>query len=91
LLNSAVLTLNPAIKNDQLTKSVIAIGSDGYTSLVTAGEVDPKFGNIKVLVATSLNGAPVNNTQGFARIVVPGDAAAGRFVSGLTMITIGQL
>jgi hypothetical protein len=44
-----------------------------------------------VLVATSLNGAPLNNTQGFARIVVPGDAAAGRFVSGLTMITIGQL
>jgi len=91
LLNSAVLTLNPAIKNDQLTKSIIAIGSDGYTSIVTAAEVDPNFGNIKVLVATSANGAPLGATQGFARIVVPGDAAAGRFVSGLTTITIGQL
>jgi DMSO/TMAO reductase YedYZ molybdopterin-dependent catalytic subunit len=91
LLNSAGLTLNQAVKNDQLTKSVIAIGSDGYTSIVTAGEVDPKFGNIKVLVATSVNGGPLSNTQGFARIVVPGDAAAGRFVSGLSTITIGQL
>jgi DMSO/TMAO reductase YedYZ molybdopterin-dependent catalytic subunit len=91
MLNSAVLALNPSIKNDQLTKSVIAIGSDGYTSIVTAGEVDPKFGNVKVLVATSLNGAPLGPTQGFARIVVPGDAAAGRYVSGLKTIAIGQL
>jgi hypothetical protein len=74
-----------------VTKSVIAIGFDGYTSIVTAGEVDPKFGNVKVLVATSVNGAPLGATQGFARIVVPGDAAAGRFVSGLKTIQIGQL
>lgn len=91
LLTSAVLTLNSATKNDQLTKSVIAIGSDGYTSVVTAAEVDPKFDNIKALVATSLNGAPLSVAQGFARIVVPGDAAAGRWVSGLKTITVGQL
>jgi DMSO/TMAO reductase YedYZ molybdopterin-dependent catalytic subunit len=91
VLNNAVLKLNPAIKNDQLTKSVISIGSDGYTSILTAGEIDPKFGNVQVLVATSEDGAPLPSTTGFARIVVPGDVAAGRYVSSLADVQVGQL
>ncbi len=72
-------------------QSIIAIGSDGYTSIEVGGEIDPKFGNIKALVATSLNGMPLSSATGFARIGVPGDAAAGRYVSSIKSLQVGQL
>src|SRR5262249_14412213 len=91
LLQASGIKLDANKKNDILTKGIVGVGSDGYTSLVVGGEVDPKFGNVQVLVAITKDGQPLGDADGFARIVVPGDIAAGRYVSNLKSIQVVQL
>ena len=87
-LNTTVgLVTNPAVKNDSLGLYVVATGSDGYKAAFSLGELDPGFGNQPDLIAYALNGAPLTTT-GFARIVVPNDIKAGRYVSNLIAIEV---
>lgn len=85
LLNDAGLITDPAIKNDVLRQYVEAVGSDGYAAIFSLGEIDPAFGNQPDLVAYSDTGGQlgIGGTDGFARMVVPGDAAGGRYISNL--------
>lgn len=77
-------------KNGILRLGVVAVGSDGYSALVAGGEITPKFGNIQALVAYAVNGQPLS-ADGFARLVVPGDQAMGRFVSNLVELQVVSL
>jgi hypothetical protein len=89
LNNSPVsgITTNPSIKNDILHKVVIVTGADCYQSIFGAGEFDPFFGGSQIMVAYATGGQPLG-TAGFARIVVPGDKAGGRFVSNIISIEV---
>ncbi|MBV8089465.1 MAG: molybdopterin-dependent oxidoreductase [Alphaproteobacteria bacterium] len=90
LLNNAPvggIVTNPNIKNDILHKVVIVTGTDCYQSVFGAGEFDPFFGDSQIMVAYATGGQPLGN-QGFARIVVPGDKAGGRFVSNIANIEV---
>ena len=87
-LNTTVgLVTNPAVKNDSLGLYVVATGGDGYKAAFAVGELDPGFGNQPDLIAYAQNGAPLTTT-GFARIVVPNDIKAGRYVSNLIAIEV---
>jgi hypothetical protein len=76
-----------SVKNDILGKYVVATGSDGYKALFSMGEIDPAFGDLPDIVAYSANGQLLD-TDGFARIVVPDDVKAGRFVSNLVNLQV---
>jgi hypothetical protein len=52
-----------------------------------AGEIDPSFGGSQIMVAYATGGASLG-TDGFARIVAPGDKAGGRFVSNIVEIEV---
>jgi hypothetical protein len=80
---------NSTIKNDILHKIVIVTGSDCYQSVFGAGEFDPFFGGSQVMVAYSVGGESLGS-DGFARIVVPGDKAGGRFVSNIVNIRVEE-
>jgi molybdate transport system substrate-binding protein len=88
LLNSAGLKLDANRKNDQLRKGIVAIGTDGYSAIIAGGEIDPKFAGLQILVAYSMNGQPLADSDGFARLVVPGDTAQGRYVSNLSKLSV---
>jgi len=88
LLNSAGIQINKQSKNDILHKGIIAVGSDGYSALVVGGEISPKFADNQILVALTMDGKPLGDSDGFARLVVPGDSAAGRFVSNLVELQV---
>jgi hypothetical protein len=91
LLNEAGLILNPANKNDVLRQYVEAVGSDGYGAIFSLGELDPAFGgssSLPDLVAYSDTLGQLPGSDGFARIVVPGDAAGGRYVSSLVELAV---
>jgi len=81
-LQSAGIITNPLVKNDILGKYLVATGSDGYKAVISLGEISPSFGNQQDLIATGLNGGGLG-TNGFARLVIPGDIKAGRYVSNL--------
>jgi hypothetical protein len=87
-LNTTVgLKTNPAVKNDSLGMYAVATGSDGYQAVFALGELDPGFGNQPELIAYASGGTPLT-TSGFARIVVPNDVKAGRYVSNLISIEV---
>ena len=90
LQSAGGVPVNPANKNDLLRKYVIATGSDGYTAVVSAGEISPRFGNRQDLVATSDTGGRLPSPDGFARVVATGDVAGGRYVSNLTSLTVAS-
>ena len=83
----AGIVTDPAVKNDILDKFVVATGSDGYKTLISMGEIDPAFGNQPDIVAYAADGQPLG-ANGFARLVLPGDAKAGRWVSNLVDLQV---
>jgi hypothetical protein len=89
LNNSPVggIVTDPTVKNDILHKIVIVTGTDCYQSAFGAGEFDPFFGGSQIMVAYE-SGGQLLGSAGFARIVVPGDKAGGRFVSNIANIDV---
>ena len=83
----AGIVTDPAVKNDILDKVVVATGSDGYKTLISMGEIDPDFGNQPDIVAYAADGQPLG-ANGFARLVLPGDVKAGRWVSNLVDLQV---
>jgi hypothetical protein len=90
LLSMAGLITDPTIKNDALRQYVVAVGSDGYEAVFSLGEIDPMFGNQPDLVAYADTGGQLGlgGPDGFARMVVPGDTAGGRYVSNLVALAV---
>ncbi len=87
MLTSAGITSNPSVKNDTLGKYVVATGSDGYSVVFSLGELDPSFGDQPDFIAYLADGVPLTDS-GFARLVVPNDVRAGRWVSNLISLEV---
>jgi hypothetical protein len=85
-LNAAGLQLS-SMKNDVLSKYLLATGSDGYEVAFSLGELNPSFGNQPDIIAFMQDGQPLTST-GFARLVIPNDAKQGRWVSNLVDIRV---
>jgi len=83
-----------ATQNDILTKYLTATGSDGYNVLFSLAEFDPKLGaptypmEAIVAYADSNGELTAPSGSGFARLVIPGDNAGGRFVSNLVDLEV---
>lgn len=90
LLEGVGVLTDPAVRNDILGFYVVATGSDGYRAAYSLGEINPRFGNEPIMVAydDELGQLGPDGTAGFARMVVPGDAAGGRYVSNLVSIEV---
>ncbi|MFT3719753.1 molybdopterin-binding oxidoreductase [Pseudorhodoferax sp.] len=88
LLNGATgLKTDAALHNPLLGMYAVATGSDGYKAVVSIGEIHPNFGNRDALVAYAVDGAALDR-NGMARLVVPGDGRASRYVSNLVGIEV---
>ncbi len=77
-------------KNDILRNYVVATGTDNYKAVFSLGEINSSFGNQNAIIAYQLNGQNLS-TNGFARIVAPGDIKAGRWVSNLASLEVGHV
>ena len=88
VLAKAVPNFDPAIKNDKLRHFVSVTASDAYQALVAYGELDPSFENKQILLAVTQDGVSLAD-QG-PRLVVPGDLAGGRYVTGVVKVKINK-
>ena len=91
LLDTAVINVNAAVKNDFLNDYVLATGADGYRAVFAVGELRSDFGNRPSIVAyaETTNGVSASlGSDGFARITSPGDVKGGRYVSNLTRLDV---
>ncbi|MFF1904935.1 molybdopterin-dependent oxidoreductase [Kitasatospora sp. NPDC058218] len=64
-------------------------GSDGHRAVVSWAEIDPEFGGRRMLLAASMDGAPLDETG--PQLVVPDDHCGARYVSGVTAVWLGPL
>jgi len=88
VLGSAQPNFNVDIRNDKLGMYIVVTASDNYQAVIAWGEIDPEFGNQPILVAYEEAGAPIEDSQGSIRLVVPGDMRGGRYVSGIVNISL---
>jgi hypothetical protein len=88
LLQEAGIKIDQANKNDLLRHSVIVSGADGYSVTLSIGEIDPEHGGDQAILATDRDGRPLEAKDGFARLIIPSDKAAGRSVSAIASIEV---
>ncbi|MGH2944268.1 MAG: hypothetical protein ACRDLN_16000, partial [Solirubrobacteraceae bacterium] len=88
VLGQAGPRFDPAVKNDKLRHYVSVTASDAYQALLAYGELDPAFESKPVLLAVTQDGAPF--AGGRPRLIVPGDAAGGRYVTDVVRIRIDR-
>jgi hypothetical protein len=75
----------------------MVIGTDGYETVVSEGEVDPGFGNAPILLGwpedgVALSQVPYNSSEykGPAQLVVPTDSHGGRYANQICRIKVAK-
>jgi hypothetical protein len=64
-------------------------GADGHCAVLSWAELDPEFGGQRILLATSADGAPLDEVG--PQLVVPADACGARYVSAVTAVWVGSV
>ena len=70
---------------------ILATARDGYQVVFTPAELDPLFGNSKILLADKANGAPLPSREQPFRLVVPGDKMHARSLFAVEKIEVIRL
>lgn len=87
LLEQAGIQLDPDQHEDFLGKVVVAGSRDGHAVVIAGGEIEPRFQNGDVILATSHDGAAIEDGL---RLVVPFDRKPGRWAKDIARIELRQ-
>ncbi len=81
----------------QTTLYIMVVGTDGYETVVSQGEIDPGFGNAPILLGYAEDGVvlsqePYNSAEfkGPAQLVVPTDTHGGRHTNQICRIKVAN-
>jgi hypothetical protein len=77
--------LTEAKRHDRLRACLVARSATGYEVVFSWGEIDPLYGDRKLIVALHAAGEPL---EGIARLVVPDDHHGARYVGQLVEIDL---
>lgn len=62
-------------------------GGDGHHAVLSWAEIDADFGDAPILLATALDGCPLDGAG--SQLVVPSDRCGARYISAITGIWVG--
>jgi DMSO/TMAO reductase YedYZ molybdopterin-dependent catalytic subunit len=88
LLQRAGVPHGDQLRGKLMTSFVIAEAEDGYKVVFSLAELDSGITNSEVLVADTVDGAPIDPKRGPFRLVVPHDKRPARWVRMLKSITV---
>jgi DMSO/TMAO reductase YedYZ molybdopterin-dependent catalytic subunit len=88
LLRRAGVSQGDQLRGKRLTTYVIAEAEDGYQVVFSLAELDSGITNSEVLVADTVDGAPIDAKRGPFRLVAPHDKRPARWVRMLKSITV---
>src|SRR5580698_5746829 len=91
ILQKAGAPFGKQLRGKVLSSYVLAKAMDGYQVIFTLGELDPDFGNERVLLADKRNGKPLGDKQGPFRLVCPDDKEGARSVRMLETLEVVRL
>lgn len=77
---------DPARRKDRLRFLIAVSGTDGHHALLSWAEIDPDFGRAPVLLAATLDDAPLDRAG--SQLVVPQDRCGARYISGINAIHV---
>ena len=80
LLKQAGATMGGELRGKNLTKCLLVKAADAYEVLFALPEIDPDFTAQTILLADSVDGAPLPQGIGPYRIVVPGEKKPARWI-----------
>lgn len=87
VVNLGAPRIDPTVSNDSLSFAIRATATDRYDAVVSWGEIDPGFEGKQVLLALTEDGVALERP----RLVVPGDAKGGRYVSDVVDLKVQDL
>ena len=76
------------LRGAALSAYLVATGSDGYVAVLALAEVDPTFHSGEVIIADTMNGAPLDPKSGPFKLVVTEDKRPARWVRNLVSIEL---
>lgn len=88
VLREAGVPMDKSLRGAHLAKYVRITASDGYPVVFGLAELDADFGKTEVLLVDRHEGQPLAKEDGPCRLVVPGDARAGRWVRNVVRIEV---
>ncbi|WP_338869964.1 molybdopterin-binding protein [Spirosoma sp. SC4-14] len=88
LLKQAGATLGGELRGENLMKYAVIKAIDGYEVLFALPELDPEFATRTILLADSVDGAPLPTGVGPYRIVVPGEKKPARWIREVKAIDV---
>jgi DMSO/TMAO reductase YedYZ molybdopterin-dependent catalytic subunit len=90
LLERAGVPHGEKLRGALMTTYVIAEAEDGYRVVFALAELDSGFLDSQVLVADTMDGAPIGPKLGPFRLVAPHERRPARWVRMLKSITVGS-
>jgi DMSO/TMAO reductase YedYZ molybdopterin-dependent catalytic subunit len=90
LLHRAGAPHGEQLRGPLMTAYVVAEAEDGYKVVFALAELDSGIMNSEVLVADTLDGAPIDAKRGPLRLVAPHDKRPARWVRMLKSITVAS-
>lgn len=88
LLQKAGLPHGEQLGGAWMTAYVLVEAFDGYRVAFSIAELDSSFVDSEVLVADTLNGAPLGAGQGPLKLIAPHEKRPGRWVKMLKSVTV---
>jgi len=88
LLEKAGVGLGESMKGKRMASYLLVEASDGYRVVFALPEIDPAFGDKRVILAFLKDGKPLDAKEGPYRIVVPDEKRMARWVRQVTVLKI---
>ncbi|WP_392667912.1 molybdopterin-dependent oxidoreductase [Streptomyces sp. LN785] len=86
VLSDAGPAFDPTRRKDRLRFLIAVTGADGHHAVLSWGEIDPDFGRASVLLAASIDDAPLDRAG--PQLVLERDRCGARHISGIRAIRV---
>ena len=88
VLEKAGVGLGETMKGKRMASYLLVEAADGYRVVFALPEIDPAFGDKRVILAFLKDGKPLDAKEGPYRIVVPDEKRMARWVRQVTTLKI---
>jgi len=91
VLKRAGVPLGRELMGKAVASYVLIPAADGYQALFALPEVDPEFSDSQIVLADTVDGHPLSDTQGPFRVIAPHDKRAARSIRMVHKIDVIRL
>jgi len=88
ILQKAGATLGKDLRGENLTKYVLVDASDGYQVVFALAELDRDFTDRQIILATTIDGKPLDPRDGPFRVIVQNEKKPARCIKQVTTIKV---